>query len=839
MSIFSRYQHKWIWFFLGTIGALMMAGWVWMGDVTAVSAPIIAPDLNQHRENVILPIPNGKFSLLQTFVSKHDGLQEIEVMVSKSDVPMENGRLTFILLDSLNRVITQQTFLNSSLAQNQPLRLRFTPIPDSHNKRFTFQIEGDQQNVVSLHGYDLDVIANGTLSIQAGALSPDTPITIAQDLRLSTYYRLTWGESWQILAHQFKDNGALWLVSLLLLPLPGCLILLLGQSRWPKFDRAAWWGTAVALGTATWPLIWFALTLLNGHWSKTSLWATLIIGWSITITIWAKKRVQASGIKSPLHPSNRRLHTPSSLHSSNRRLHTPSLPHYLTISLLLLTSFAARLLAIRDITFPLWVDASRHALITAVMHNTGRVITDYVPFLPVDQFPYHFGFHTLSTSLALMTERPLPHLLLTFGQLLNAVVPLSVYTAVWLMTRQRRTGLIAAFLVAFPFFFPGYYATWGRFTQLTGMIILPVLVGLTWQLLRGGKRWRGVWWLVAILAAGLFLMHIRVFLIYLPFALVVWVMSVGRNGRYLFAAGTLTTLLIGIRAIQLFQQTRPATNNGLSTSIANYNAFPNGYVEVGWERYYIWVAAGLLVVVLTAVILRYRWRSLPLALIGWVGLLFLLLSDFANIPKIMGVININSMYITLFFPLAVYLSHLFTQLQRTAKRLPITIQGLLAILAGAGFCALFLFGVHQQITILNEQTILAYPADLDGLKWIDDNLPDDAKIGVNSWKWLGNTYAGADGGAWIVQLTGRESTTPPADYIYNREYAAVVNGFNETAVTTNNWSTASSAQWLRDQGVTHIYVGAKGGFFDPSILAHNPEMQQLYAHDGVFIFKLK
>ena len=125
------------------------------------------------------------------------------------------------------------------------------------------------------------------------------------------------------------------------------------------------------------------------------------------------------------------------------------------------------------------------ALITAVMAQNGQTISDYMPYLPVDRFPYHFGFHTLSSSLLLLSDWPLERLLLYLGQWLNALVPLTMFAAVWLLVRQRRAGYLAAFLVALPFFFPAYYTTWGRLTQLTAVLLLPVLLAFTWQLVRG------------------------------------------------------------------------------------------------------------------------------------------------------------------------------------------------------------------------------------------------------------------------------------------------------------------------------------------------------------------
>src|SRR5690606_6193407 len=99
------------------------------------------------------------------------------------------------------------------------------------------------------------------------------------------------------------------------------------------------------------------------------------------------------------------------------------------------------------------------------------------------------------------------------------------------------------------------------------------------------------------------------------------------------------------------------------------------------------------------------------------------------------------------------------------------------VAVGAALAAALLFGVRQQVTILNAQTILAETADRDGLAWLAAHTRPEAKVAVNSWRWLGVTWAGSDGGAWVVPLTGRQATTPPADYIYSRPLADEVNIF--------------------------------------------------------------
>jgi hypothetical protein len=503
---------------------------------------------------------------------------------------------------------------------------------------------------------------------------------------------------------------------------------------------------------------------------------------------------------------------------------------------LLLVSLAVRFLAVRDLTFPAWVDASRHGLITAVMAENGRTPTGYAPYLPVERFPYHFGFHTISASLAMMTAWPLSQLLLILGQMLNGLMPLMLYTAVWLLTGRPHMGLIAAFLVGLPFFFPAYYATWGRFTQLTAVLIMPVLLAFTWRLLQGGKEWRQGWWVVALLVTGLFYLHFRVFLLYLPFVPLAWMANHGRQTGRLLLAVLLAALLTGPRLIQLLQITEP--ENSFNGKLTNYNDFPFSYVQTGWEQLFLGLAAGGFLVSLAAWRKRKPWAALPLTLVGWTAVLIILLAGRRlGLPET-TLINLNSMYITLFAPLAIFLAvvtgHTWHWLQppRPAWQIPAY------VLLGGVLALTTVFGIQQQITILNEQTILAQTADLAGLQWADEHLPAEAKVAVNSWRWLGNTWAGADGGAWLVPLTGRASTTPPADYIYNRSLFEEVRLFNETATAVEDWSAPEQADWLRRQDITHIFIGAKGGFFDPAALTKNPQARLIYGRAGIFIFEL-
>jgi hypothetical protein len=158
------------------------------------------------------------------------------------------------------------------------------------------------------------------------------------------------------------------------------------------------------------------------------------------------------------------------------------------------------------------------------------------------------------------------------------------------------------------------------------------------------------------------------------------------------------------------------------------------------------------------------------------------------------------------------------------------------ILTGALLATLMVFGIRRQVNILNLQTLLVKPEDMVGLRWLEENVPQDALVAVNSWRWLGETWAAADGGAWILPLSGRSVTTPPIDHIYNADLFKQVRRINQEASAVSDWSDPAQAEWLREQGVSHVYVGKRGGFFDPAKLAANPQMELIFDSSGVFIF---
>jgi hypothetical protein len=343
--------------------------------------------------------------------------------------------------------------------------------------------------------------------------------------------------------------------------------------------------------------------------------------------------------------------------------------------------------------------------------------------------------------------------------------------------------------------------------------------------------------LVGLLAAGVFLVHFRVFLFYLPYALIVWVAGRGRNGRYLAAAGALGLLLVSPHLLNLLRVTEPVAT--LQYSLPNYNAFPVAYLTVGWERPFLYLAGGLFLLLLIPALRLRLWTAAPLVLVGWTAVIFILLAgDQLGLPET-TLVNTNSFYIITFIPLSLFLGLMADRFWRWWGGCGWLLQAPGWFAWGAALVIVFAFGVRQQITVLNANTVLAYPADAAGLEWVADNLPADALLSAGSWRWLGNTWAGSDGGAWLLPLTGRQTTIPPIDHIHDPDYFLAIRAFNQAATEVTDWSDPEAVAWLREEGVSHVFIGARGGFFDPAALVRNPAARLLYAHEGVFIFALE
>ncbi len=794
---------------------LMMVVAIGLGVWLAGARPLTAQDQAQLRLNQAAPTPHGHTAIGQTFVAGHNGLSAVDLLAVV--YPDKPANLTLELVDAQGGVVASTTF--KGVKHNTPLRLSFNPQTGSAGQTYTLRLSGPAENAMTVWAYGLDGYDQGTLLVNG--------VPAAGDLRFSTTYTY-------LLTDALRDAAAgLGRLALLALPLwlilfaPGLLLLntlVAHRVEW-AMPAGVRWGLALALSLSLLPLGWLWLTVSGSRWTPALAWAVyaavglwIVGGWFLQCRARTVARTR------------------------------PALTSEVWLALIVLATLVTRLCAARDLAFPAWVDSSHHYLIAELMAQSGQVPTNYHPLMLVDQFTYHFGFHALAATVHWLTSLSLLDTFLLVGQLLQGLMPLSVYAAAVLFTGRRGTGLWAAFIVGLVSFFPGYYLAWGRYTQLTGMLVLGPALGLIWRMIAPSLRQgQGVAPLRpalrlafagGVLMAGIELNHYRVLAFSSAFVLAA--LAAGARGGWkrvgvaALIAGALTAPWLARLAILAV---RPIlASPALAASPPSYNQFPWYYFQGALERGWLGVALA------ASIWGMVRRKRAMWALVGWVAVASALL----NIGPGTWIVNNNSWAISLFLPGAVaagwgarewwVISKVWVRRGAfVARRLAGL--GMAALLAGAAAYAAVQGGCAQ-IGIVNPTTVLATAADRSALNWLEQNTPPEAVFAISGWIWQNNIWAGSDGGAWILPFTARRTALPPVDYTYMSDKGAAVQGFNVRAEKIKDWTTPEARALLHDAGVTYIFIGERGGYLKPEQFMDKPGYRLVYSNGADWIFEL-
>lgn len=740
--------------------------------------------------------------LEQEFVARHDGLSAVELLlaVPSQPAPPDHTTLTLRLLDADGEQVQDQSWDGGSLVHNDPLRFTFPPLSDSAGKAYHLRLEGSTDNQATVWAFSLDAYPQGAFWVDGEEA--------VGDLRFQTSYRYSLVAALRDLGRIAPDavSTALFMSPLVLLPGLALLALTLGThtARLMSRDPAVLLATAVAGGIPCVALGWLWWSTLGARWSGPLAWGLLGLIAILLGANWRRTRRQGQ--------QGYRFSVETAL-----------------LAALLLLGLAVRLVAVRDLILPAWVDSPQHYLISRMMADSGRVPDGYRPWMPVDGFWYHYGYHALTATVHLMSGLPIERLMLVGGQLLNGTAPLAVYAATMLLTMRRRAGLLGAFLVSLPSLFPAYFVAWGRYTQLCGLLVLPPLLGLVYRLAdRAGTgsatvAWRlGLW--CGIVFGGLFPVHARVWVYAAVWAGMVALLS-SRRWRALAgvaAVGVACAAPWWARVGHLVLM--PLVGQGGGGS-GTYNDIPWGYLTYGWERVWLALAGiGLLWAV-------WRRKRHVLVVGGWVAAVFAVINlERLGLPTY-WLVNNNTWLISLFVPVATIvgwaLDDGWRRLETQSARRMVSACGMAALLVWSG-----LFGVGQGSSVVTEQTTLTGSDDLALFQRAQEILPKDTLVAVNAWPWMGpNAWAGSDGGYWLMPLTGVETTMPPIGYNMAPENRDFVNAFNRSAYEVADWDVPEALALLRERGVTHIFVGERGGTMRPEVLLRS-EHYRLLAQEG-------
>lgn len=501
---------------------------------------------------------------------------------------------------------------------------------------------------------------------------------------------------------------------------------------------------------------------------------------------------------------------------------------------------AWRMWQARELVLPAWVDSLHHVLIVRKMLEAGGLMETLSPYLP-GPFYYHYAFHTFAAQFAALSGLPPAQAVLILGQLLNAAVGLSVYHLAKTLSKDWRMAGLAALLVTFATKMPAYYLSWGRYTLLTGLVLLPLAMAASMRLLAGERRY---WLAVTMLTAGTLLAHyftavlLALFLLALGGFHLLTTRKTRAGWRDLLrlVSSVLAGLLLALPwLMRVFAYTNMTLNPEL-----NLPETPNGYFGNTDQWRYLWYLLGpesgyaLLGLALVGLVLAFwrpRWRAFALwslVLMAFTLPWGLRLGRFRN----------DHFAIVLCLPLAVLgvlAGGKFADLIGKVTKTKVASAVVLAVLA-LGVVA---WGGWLTRDVINDQTVLAREEDLRALAWIEENTPQDARFLVNTTGWGFGVSRGVDGGAWILPITGRWSLAPTIFYPFGAEkdFVRVVNDWGARA---SQLGGCDAGFWdlVEEARLSHIYLREGVGSLKTEALEACGGLEMIYEKDGVSVWQV-
>jgi len=783
-------------------------------------------DIVQERLDQASPPLTSEHTVGQTFVSGYSNLRALEFLVARyepdTSIPAD-ARVT-LRLERLDAGVlpTVVTLSASPLEHNQTLRFDFPPLADSLGASYRATLSSNGDHGIGFWHAGSDAYAGGELMIDESV--------VPGDLRLISFYDYTAVDVLRSAGRLLLKYAGTLPALLLLLLVPGLLV----TSFWPlpsDTPLASRLGLIGALSLAFWPLLLLWVGSFGLTMSPVRAWLLLFLMGATIAYRWRAKGV---------------LHTP--LAEIRRSIGLAEV----VLGLVMVVTITVRLIEVRDLVVPAWVDSVHHTVITQMIVERGVVPDSCLPYVAIEDFHYHFGFHANAAFLSWLTRLQPYQSVLLFGQVLNALAALAVYPLASRWSGRRWAGVVAALTVGALNYMPAYYASWGRYTQLAGLVLLPgACLAATWAMRsrNQGPRTPGI---AALLAAGIGVTHYRVLLLYCTFWLCyplavlarerfrrgAW-QRLARSAGLVAAAAIVLILPWAVRFVAIVLPSVGTRYGGWSASTGVDTSVPWGLLDVGWTRPVLYVAmAGLVWSVI-----RRRWAFVLLGF--WVGTWFLMANlDIVGLPKVWLIHN-SSVVISLWLPAGVLCGWVVSDLlgclgECIARRTKgIRYRDWLSAAMAISVLVMLGWGGWRLVDIVNPVTVLVTAEDYVALEWAEENTPTDALFLINTRQWQGELRAGSDAGWWLPMIAHRAVNLPCVLYAQgSTSYRDAINGLALAVETAESLDDEDLLTALRDVGITHVFIGSRAGRLLPKDLDPSSAYELLYKHGPARIYRL-
>ena len=614
--------------------------------------------------------------------------------------------------------------------------------------------------------------------------------------------------------------------------LPGSALLVVsgGWRRWSGLQRYV---VAAGLGLAFYPILFYTTRALLPQ-AQLDRW--LLVGLlfvALLVTLWGswKERIF---------------------------LFRPQPLEWVALLILGLT-LASRIWFGHDYPFPAWSDSLHHTLLTDLTAGSGRLPRTLEPYFPNVLDMYHLGLYSLSGTVQIISQAPAHEALLWTTQFLNGLCGIGIYLV--LDRHAGRTGAILGLAVAGLFSaHPALWANWGRFTQLSSVVILPIAWAFFLEMVLArdpgheseSKPDRRIWLALFAAATGaaVFLFHFRVGIFYLLLlgatALVMLAKYRSREKSLLMLRALLATGL-GMLII-ILPALWAAAGSYLATRVTPGGSLNPGQQEQLLQNYYIFPLASLpylaapvwlLVMSGFAGLVGLMTRNvLILVTLLWALLMVLVGNLYLLEIPALNFTNLGAILIMLYIPISVILG---AALEEGFRRLPQKYLAPAKTVLVAAILVAGLLAAWSRAKTVEPYRHFVTGQDVAAMQWINENSPADATFAINTYQWLPNAIHGTDAGYWIPYFTGRQIVTMSmlGDGL-TKEYRQRTLARAEAAVALESDLSALGA--LRDLGVEYIYIGATGDFSGPGLqldaLSQSDAVKVLYSQGDTAVLQI-
>jgi hypothetical protein len=652
--------------------------------------------------------------------------------------------------------------------------------------------------------------------------------------------------------------------------LPGLALLRLLWPRERALAMPARLALALGLSVALPPLLLLLFHLIRLPWGAVATWVYLLVSLFVVLGLGIRDWRLGNSVPIPNRQS-----PIANFDGASFAL--------LGISL---AALLVRLYAVRDLPTGLLGDSYHHTLIAQLLVDKSGIFSSWQPYAPLTTFTYHFGFHANVAFVHYVTGMDLPQSLLWAGQIINAIIVPLVFALALALGNPPWAGVWAAVIVGFASNLPAYFVNWGRYTQLTGQVVMIAALVcwinlIDWRLEIGDWRLRKkslisnlqspISWrlllLTTLATAALILTH---YLITALAALMIGSYLLGMllaRRSWLFAsalllraglAGVLALLLVAPWLLNVVGGHLVRNAAGFAAGTAQ-SAVQLSTLEPLIPKY----AGGAVLLFALAGLLTALWRRewrMALPAVWCVLLVIAVVPYLVGLPGT-GVLDTLTSLGTLYLPTALLAGYVLALAQTLGAALLARLHappGLGAALVGALLLLVLAANTGWQMRVVTGDTALVVNADMAAMQWIREHTPPESRFVINSFPaYAGTLAAGTDAGWWIPLLAHRATTLPPLTYGSEKgersDYQMSVNALakklrgrdlTDSTPLSIDLSRSVALKTLDSNEIAYVYIGAhaypgpdSADWIDPDKLRTSPFFRLVYEHDGVEIFQ--